>query len=281
MLLIISRIMNNNAVVALDENGDETILLGKGIAFQKKVHDPVERSKIEKKFILESKNEMKYVEELFRSIPPSYINATNEIIETAKNTIGTNFKEGNLFISLVDHIAFAIERKISNEMIENPLLIEIKKFYPNEFKVGALALEIIEKHTDIKLDEDEAGYIAFNLINATLNSNKTSIKEITIIIKNLISIIESNYNVKLDDNSTYYIRFITHLKFFLYRLSSNKVNNNDEFLYKIAKDKFKKEYECAKQIAAYINDYYNFRVPNEELGYLMIHINSMILHNKK
>lgn len=279
--MIISRLMNNNAVVALDDNGNEVILFGKGIGFQKKVRQPVDANKIEKKFVLESPNELHYLEELIRSIPLSYITATNEIVEIVKKELKANFKEDNLFISLVDHIAFAIERKKSNDFIENPLLMEIKKFYPDEYEIGALAIKIIKNYTGIMLDEDEAGYIAFNLMNATLNGCTAGAREITIVINNLISIIESHYNLTLDVDSVYYIRFITHLKYFLYRLFSNKESNNDDYLYQIAKDRFINEYECVKKIAEFLKGNYSYSVPNEELGYLMIHINSMILHNKK
>ncbi|WP_316569263.1 BglG family transcription antiterminator LicT [Neobacillus sp. YIM B06451] len=280
--MIISRLMNNNAIVALDDQGNEVILFGKGIGFQKKARQRVDEAQIEKKFVLETPNEIHYLEELMRSIPQPYITATNEIVETAKKELNTNFKENNLFISLVDHIAFAIERKKSNESIENPLLLEIKKFYPNEFNVGLCALKIIKSRTGIMLDEDEAGFIAFNIMNATLNGSTTSAREITIVITHLVSIIESCFQLELDVNSVFYIRFITHLKFFLYRLFSNKeYRNNDEYLYEVTKDRFKVEYECVRKIAGFLKEKYNYSVPNAELGYLLIHINSMIIHNKK
>ncbi|WP_382401282.1 PRD domain-containing protein [Lentibacillus salinarum] len=279
--MIIVRIMNNNAVVALDNNENEVVLLGKGIAFQKKPKQHVNPDKVEKKFVLQSSNELHYLEELIRSIPLSYITVTNEIVQKAQELLEADIKEDSLFITLVDHIAFAIERKKSDDYLKNPLLIEIQKFYSNEYKVGSIALDIIEKHTGVRLDEDEAGYIAFNIINATLKAGSSDVKEVTVVIKHLISIIESHYQLELKINSVYYIRFITHLKYFLYRLFSNEENSNDEYLYKVAKKKFQNEYDCAKKIATFLKEKYNFSVSNEELGYLMIHINSMILHNGK
>ena len=41
-------------------------------------------------------------------------------------------------------------------IVHNPLIWEIKKFYPKEFEIGLKALEFIESETGKKLPEDEA-----------------------------------------------------------------------------------------------------------------------------
>ena len=47
------KILNNNVVQALDNNV-EYIVMGKGLGFQKKVGDLVDKEKIEKTFVLEN-----------------------------------------------------------------------------------------------------------------------------------------------------------------------------------------------------------------------------------
>ena len=37
----ISKVLNNNTAVVIDENNREKVVIGKGIAFQKKVGDPI------------------------------------------------------------------------------------------------------------------------------------------------------------------------------------------------------------------------------------------------
>ncbi len=46
----IVRILNNNSIVAKDENQQEFVLLGAGLGFNKARGDSVDESKIEKKF---------------------------------------------------------------------------------------------------------------------------------------------------------------------------------------------------------------------------------------
>ncbi|MFO7176573.1 CAT RNA binding domain-containing protein, partial [Enterococcus faecium] len=50
----ISKVFNNN-VVAIDANGQEQVVMGRGIAFQKRPGDPIDQTRIEKIFTLESK----------------------------------------------------------------------------------------------------------------------------------------------------------------------------------------------------------------------------------
>ena len=50
----ISKVFNNN-VVAIQANGQEQVVMGRGIAFQKRPGDAIDQTRIEKVFTLESK----------------------------------------------------------------------------------------------------------------------------------------------------------------------------------------------------------------------------------
>ena len=56
MAFRIHKILNNNAVVVLDE-GKEKIVMGPGIAFQKRKNDLIPVGRIEKIFVMEEENE--------------------------------------------------------------------------------------------------------------------------------------------------------------------------------------------------------------------------------
>ena len=49
-MLRIKKIFNNNVVLVIDTKGLERILIGRGIAFRKRVGETVENDKIEKTF---------------------------------------------------------------------------------------------------------------------------------------------------------------------------------------------------------------------------------------
>lgn len=50
----IIKVINNNVVSALDGNGEEVVIMGKGIGYGKKPGTLVDESRIEKRFLSES-----------------------------------------------------------------------------------------------------------------------------------------------------------------------------------------------------------------------------------
>ena len=46
----IEKVLNNNVVVALDENGAETVLMGRGLGFGRRAGDEAPPDKVEKRF---------------------------------------------------------------------------------------------------------------------------------------------------------------------------------------------------------------------------------------
>jgi beta-glucoside operon transcriptional antiterminator len=275
----IHRIINNNSVVAFNGKNEEIILLGCGIGFQKKPGDRIQSKKIEKTFIPLIDDNYRYIEELIKSIPFNYFEVVNEIIHLASSELKYDF-EDSLFLTLLDHISFAIARYKNKEKIENPLLFEIQKFYPKEYSVAQKCVDIINLKIGVMLDSNEAGYIAFHFVNAMsdvgIGTNKTIMK----ILDELLQIVQEYYGIKLNTDSSYYARFITHLKYFLVRVFNNNNPENkekgDDYVYEVTKEKYKSEYECALKIADYLKNNYSITVLNEEIGYLIIHIKVMI-----
>ena len=155
----IDKIINNNLIRTFDNNGKEILVMGCGLGFQKKIGDTIDRSKIEKIYAIENKNDSNKLMNLLSEIPLEYIQVSNEIISYAKYSLGKRLND-NIYISLTDHISFAIERYKQGLNFKNALLWEIKRFYNHEFLIGKEALTIIKKRLDIMLSEDEAASIA-------------------------------------------------------------------------------------------------------------------------
>jgi len=78
----VTKVFNNNAVMANDPSKGDYILLGSGIGFYVKKGDLVDESKIEKVFIA---NENTLLFDLLNQIPSSYLNITDEIVRFAKS----------------------------------------------------------------------------------------------------------------------------------------------------------------------------------------------------
>ena len=52
----VQRLLNNNVVVAVDADGRERVLMGRGIGFQLKHEGRVDPAKVEKTFVLDRKS---------------------------------------------------------------------------------------------------------------------------------------------------------------------------------------------------------------------------------
>ena len=273
----IDKIINNNLIRTFDNNGKEVLVMGCGLGFQKKIGDTIDQSKIEKIYAIENKSDSNKLMTLLSEIPLEYIQVSNEIISYAKYSLGKRLND-NIYISLTDHISFAIERYKQGLNFKNALLWEIKRFYNHEFLIGKEALAIIKKRLNIELPEDEAASIALHIVNAQLNSrDMNDTLDITKMIQNILNIVKFHFNIELDEYSLHYERFITHLKFFAQRMLSGKIIKSDDINFcEMIKGQYKDEYLCAEKVKKYIQKEFNHEISDEEMMYLTVHIKRII-----
>lgn len=275
--MIIEKVLNNNVVVSIDpKTKKEIILLGSGIAFDRKIGQEVDESKIEKTFILDDKTLGNKFKRLINQIPDGVFQLSHEIISHASKELNVKFDK-QIYISLSDHIAFAIKRYKKNMMIKNELLSEIRRVHKNEYKVALWALNFLNKKLKIELPEDEAGFIALHFINASLNQTTTSSIESTKIVKDILNIIRYYFALEFNEDDLNYDRLLTHLKYFSKRIITNNQDNNseDEFMNMVIKS-YPEAYNCTLKIKEYIVNNYKYEVNSNEIVYLTLHIQRII-----
>ncbi len=268
----ISKILNNNVVLSLDEHQHEQVVMGRGLGFKMRVGDRLDPALIEKVFALKSGDLTSRLSELLAAIPPEIMCAADNIITLAKARLPGKLQD-SIYISLTDHCHFAIERHKQGIDIRNVLLWEIKRLYQNEFAVGMEALVIIERQLGIRLPEDEAGFIALHLVNAQLDSEMPQVMHITRIMQEILTIVKYQLKIDYNEKALSYHRFVTHLKFFAQRLlGQNVVHSDDESLHDVVKEKYVISYRCAEKIQVHIEHKYQYSLSKEELMFLTIHI---------
>ena len=99
----LKKAFNNNALLALDENEEEVIVMGKGIAFGKKSGDRIDESLIQKKFVFDKNELNEKFSQLFDEIPQQYVELTVSIVEMAQKELGIRF-DSSIYLALSDHI---------------------------------------------------------------------------------------------------------------------------------------------------------------------------------
>ena len=121
------------------DNDVEYIVMGKGLGFQKKVGETVDKEKIEKIFVLENPETEAEWTRVYVDLSDGEMQFFLNIITFAEAVLQTKF-EPSFFIALADHLHYAIERSREGISLQNPLAWEIRKFYPREYEIGKQAL---------------------------------------------------------------------------------------------------------------------------------------------
>lgn len=273
----ISRVIGNNFVCTVDETGREVILRGLGIGFKKKPGDLVPAQSVEKVYALRDPEQSTRLQQLLADVPPEFLEVSTEIIEAAEGRIGRRLSE-NVYITLTDHISFAVERLKTGVEYPNHLLWEITNFYPAEFAVGLQALDIISERLGYRLPRDEAGFIALHIVNAEIDGKMSDMVRITEMIRKIVSEVQAYYDVALDEQSLDYGRFLTHLKFLGQRITQNRYAPDDdsEFQNMIVR-RYQYDYHCAERIRAALSESFGIQLPPEEMTFLTIHLHRLAL----
>lgn len=276
-ILKLKKVYNNNVVLAENSRSLEHIIIGRGVAFNKKIGDQIEESMIEKLFVLQSAQTMNSYLNLLDEIPINHLELTNRIVEAAEKKLNVKFDD-SVYIGLADHITYALERNKNDIDVKNALLWEIKQFYKKEYEAAFESLKIIYYYENVMLSEDEAAFITLHFVNAQQNGigMKQTILS-TEIIHEIITIIRYQFKVMLNEDSLNYARFVSHLKFFLRRVFANEHNTSNNLnLFEEVVRKFPEIYACVDKIVIYLEQRLKIKVHEEEKFYLILHINRIL-----
>lgn len=273
--LYIDKIINNNIISAKDSMGVELIAMGKGIGFGQKPGNEIDDAAVEKIFRLENMDDKEHFKELLGSLPLDYIRLSTDIISYAKDSLGLKLSQ-NVYLTLTDHISFAINRHREGMNFGMVLYDEIKLFYPLEYSVGRYALELIEERLNLRLAEDEAACIALHIINGELNTEMGTTFVMVQMMREMMEIIDSQITVP---EGGYYPRghLISDLKQLVNRLVSEEPisGREDKALYQFVKDNYQEDYQIIEQVRKHIEQQYQCNMTTEEKVYLVLSIKRM------
>ena len=300
----IEKVLNNNVVVALDENGAETVLMGRGLGFGRRAGDEAPPDKVEKRFTLHSDQLSDRFQQLITSIPLPHFLMSERIINHAKIALGKELSD-SIYVTLPDHISAAVNRYKEGIVLPNPLMglsklvedagatlvgagIVIEKaFQPGGDMIRARGIRLeslarvksMNEETGVEFTDDEAAFIALHFVNAQIGGEIRDIYDMTYLLQAVFRIVYDEYGFRPDDESLNYYRFVTHLKFYARRIVSGEgYGDEDSDLLDVVRFKYPKAYACADKIRVYVQREKNFHSGQNELLYLTIHIARVMEH---
>ncbi|WP_086350557.1 BglG family transcription antiterminator LicT [Candidatus Enterococcus clewellii] len=270
----------NSSVVLVENNGKEMIALGKGIGFGKKIGDQIPDEQVDKIFLEVEEQKSVQIVELVGEIPFEFFEVTRDIIAEAEKQLGKKLNS-NLYLTLTDHLHFAVERAQEGLTVANRLYWEIKSYYPQEFQVGKHALELLNEKYAIELPQEEASNIAFHLINAQSEDTENADGfKYAKMIGGIVNMVRYSIQKEIDTNSIHYTRFITHVRFFVERYySDGLLEDTEDQLYKQMWTLYPSAMETATKVKEYLEKVYQATIPDEEIVYLGVHINRLMKHS--
>lgn len=260
--------INNNFCLAIDSQGEDIIVRGKGIGFIKMPCEIDDLSIIERTYY---GVDSKYID-LLNDIPEEIFNLTADVVDYARNVLDDEFNP-NMVFTLADHIQFSIQRYNSGMKMNFPFQDDFLQLYEAEVKVGKYALNLIKSKLDIQLDMEESIGIAINIINSKFN-NKSDEKVMYDLISDITGIIEKSFNITIDKESINYSRLSSHLRYLFKRIVEKKTIESDNLrIFQNLQYEFKNSYRCALEINKFLNHKLGWELSKEEILYLILHIN--------
>lgn len=272
------KVLNNSLVLALDEQGNETILMGKGIGFHKASGYEFAADEVEKVFVLRDRSITRSIIRLAAETDSVYFEICKNVIDYAIQTFHMKLHD-HIYLSLTDHLAFAVRRVEKDIVVPNFYTQDMQRFNPNEYQVGLYALQLVKEQAGVELPEDEAGNIAFHFINAQedhpYNEKNRKIKQLT---EDVLDIVKYYYQLVYDESSIAYSRYLTHIRLFAQRLVMNQQLPEDtsRLLYDQIAQVCTSEFSCVERVERFARERFGVGVTNQEKMYLALHIHRVL-----
>lgn len=266
------KIINNNIVSCVDDTGCELVVMGRGLGFGTKPGMEIQESAAEKIFHMDSQRDTDRLTSLLATLPTEQIDLCTRIIEYATQTLDKRMNK-NVYLTLTDHVCFALSRIQQGMVFNNALLTEVRIFYPHEFAIGKHALELIKEELHVEFPEDEAASIALHLVNAEYDTSFSETMHIIQALHEILGIIHTWPTLQIRKHTLYYDELTIHLKFLVMRIFSNEKEPcaESQFVWTIQQS-FPREYACAHAVARYLERVSKNLVSEEKIAYLTVHI---------
>lgn len=266
----------NNNIILAENNGQEVIVLGKGIGYKAIPGFEVDTDIIEKVFIPQESAHINRFADTLSGLAYEYLILASKIVDFGKKSLQRKLNP-SVLVALADHLSVVFSRLDQNIDIQSPLQWELRHIYPEEFKTGMAALEIIKQERNIQFPESEAVFIALHFVNAEFEpSDMPETFKIVGAIGGVMRIVEQSCNIVLDENAIELMSFTNCVRTIVFEHiaapSPLKKQKEDDELYALTMNRQKKVAESCARIDAFLRDKYSINLSKNDLSLLAIHI---------
>lgn len=269
----ITKILNHNSFMGIQSKNDqECLIMGKGVAFGKKVGQTVSVTGDARVYSLKELTDRGEAKEIIKSVSPLCLELANEVLNQAEKEFGK--VDRSILFTMADHLDFAVRRIQNGEQISNPLTDDIRIMFYKEYKVAGCIRDLLKEKLGIRIDEHEVGYIALHVHSAIVDENVSQAMEIARTVRECICMVEEETGKSIDVMSLSYNRLMNHVRYMVARAIHGeklKMSLNDYMSVK-----FPGPYMTAEKICRKMEKSLKLPIPDIEIGYLAMHLERMM-----
>ena len=214
--------LNNNGLLALTEEGQEVILLGKGIGFGKKSGERIESLKHlpqAKVYHLVMSDENSALQRV-NGIDPHAVELAARVLDEARKSFPD--MTDDILLPMADHIAMALERCRRGIRLPNPLQHDIMAMFPDEYRIAEKGLRAIEREEAVHLPPEEAGYLSLHIHAGISEQNAGNSLTNIRLAADCIAKIEAELGFSLRRTELKYTRLISHVCYMILRIRAQE-----------------------------------------------------------
>lgn len=269
----ITKILNHNSFMGIESKNDqECLIMGKGVAFGKKVGQTVSVTGDARVYSLKELTDRGEAKDIIKSVSPLCLELANEVLDQAEEEFGK--VDRSILFTMADHLDFAVRRIQNGEQISNPLTDDIRIMFYKEYKVAGCIRDLLKEKLGIRIDEHEIGYIALHVHAAIVDENVSQTMEIARTVRECICMVEEETGKSIDVMSLSYNRLMNHVRYMVARAIHGeklKMSLNDYMSVK-----FPGPYMTAEKICRKMEKSLKLPIPDIEIGYLAMHLERMM-----
>ena len=266
----ITKILNHNSFMGIESKNDqECLIMGKGVAFGKKVGQTVSVTGDARVYSLKELTDRGEAKDIIKSVSPLCLELANEVLDQAEEEFGK--VDRSILFTMADHLDFAVRRIQNGEQISNPLTDDIRIMF---YKVAGCIRDLLKEKLGIRIDEHEIGYIALHVHAAIVDENVSQAMEIARTVRECICMVEEETGKSIDVMSLSYNRLMNHVRYMVARAIHGeklKMSLNDYMSVK-----FPGPYMTAEKICRKMEKSLKLPIPDIEIGYLAMHLERMM-----
>lgn len=265
------RRINNNAAICEDGKGRQLVALGRGIGFGELPRE-VPLADVRRTFYGIDPKYLPLIEEL----DPEVLEFAAQLAEVARTSISGELSP-NLPITLADHIEFALKRTREHMVVKMPLAYDVEQSYPVQYRLGEAAVNGINRTFHVRMPKSEAVGIALSIVNSAVSASDRSSRDEERrqrMVDKATKVVERQFGVSVARDSFDYARFATHIRYLLDRVERGEpLDTHNSELYPVLSEQFPRATACAQEIARLIETSYGSELTQEEVVYLILHVN--------